>query len=142
MDGLVLSRERKQTTSSLVANFENRAKLSQQRPFARCRGLPQSHKLMNTLPEMNTNSALPPIRVDPSSQSTSPPPPQPIKDCLPCRLTGAATFGGVGTYAMYMAYQDGAFDKVRRKGGSVVKGRLQVLLGVTFMGLGLGRLVL
>lgn len=43
---------------------------------------------------------------------------------------------------MYMAYQDGAFDKVRRKGGSVVKGRLQVLLGVTFMGLGLGRLVL
>ena len=64
------------------------------------------------------------------------------KDCLPCRLTGAATFGGVGTYALYMAYQDGAFDKVRRKGGSIVAGRMQVLLGVTFLGLGLGRLVI
>ena len=64
------------------------------------------------------------------------------KDCLPCRLTGAATFGGVGTYALYMAYQDGAFDKVRRKGGSIVTGRMQVLLGVTFLGLGLGRLVI
>jgi hypothetical protein len=64
------------------------------------------------------------------------------KDCLPCRLTGAATFGGVGTYALYLAYQDGVFDKVRRKGGSIVGGRLQVLLGLGFLGAGLGRLVI
>lgn len=63
------------------------------------------------------------------------------KDCLPCRLTGAATFGGVGSYALYLAHQDGAFSKIRRKGGSVVGSRLQVILGVTFLGLGLGRMV-
>jgi hypothetical protein len=79
------------------------------------------------------------------TMSTPQPEPQPslaaAKDCLPCRLTGAATFGGVGTYALYLAHQDGAFSKIRRKGGSVVGSRLQVILGVTFLGLGLGRLV-
>jgi hypothetical protein len=79
------------------------------------------------------------------AMSSAQPEPQPTitaaKDCLPCRLTGAATFGGVGTYALYLAHQDGAFSKIRRKGGSIVGSRLQVVLGVTFIGLGLGRLV-
>ena len=83
-----------------------------------------------------------------SSRSSTPPTSTPTdpavqaKDCLPCRLTGAATFGGVGTYALYLAYQDGVFDKVRRKGRSIVGGRLQVLLGLGFLGAGLGRLVI
>jgi hypothetical protein len=66
------------------------------------------------------------------------------KDCLPCKLTGAATFGGVGTYALYLAHKDGAFRKtpVLRKAGSVgpIGNKLQVGLGVVFIALGLGRL--
>jgi hypothetical protein len=91
-----------------------------------------------------TSNATPNTTTTTTKTTTTPTPASPAvqaKDCLPCRLTGAGTFGGVGTYALYMAYQDGAFDKVRRKGGSIIGSRLQVLLGVGFLGLGLGRLV-
>lgn len=42
--------------------------------------------------------------------------PQVPADASACRLTGAATFSGMGLYALYEAGQQGAFAKVRPKG--------------------------
>lgn len=62
-------------------------------------------------------------------------------DCLACRLTGAATFGGVGTYALYLAHRDGAFDRIRRPGGARVAPKLQAVIGVGFLGVAVVRLL-
>ena len=38
------------------------------------------------------------------------------KDCLQCRLTGAAVFGGAGLYSLYEARKHGAFDRLSGTG--------------------------
>ncbi|KAL1408712.1 hypothetical protein Q8F55_005525 [Vanrija albida] len=75
---------------------------------------------------------------------TQPPKPEPEraewKDCIECRLTGAATFTGVGAYALYTAAQGGAFARVRPPGSPVFASKVQAAIGVVFLGLGVGRL--
>ncbi|KAL7419379.1 Mitochondrial inner membrane organizing system component [Cryptotrichosporon argae] len=66
----------------------------------------------------------------------------PGSDCLACRLTGAGTMAGVGTYALYTAAQQGAFARVRPRGAPLAAGKVTAALGVVFLGLGVGRLVL
>ncbi|BEJ15447.1 hypothetical protein CspHIS471_0500520 [Cutaneotrichosporon sp. HIS471] len=61
------------------------------------------------------------------------------QDCTACRLTGAATFSGLGLYALYEANQQGAFAKVRPK-GSPRGAPITAAVGVVFIGLGIGRL--
>ena len=46
-----------------------------------------------------------------------------------CRLTGAATFTGIGSYALYEAYRQGAFAKVRPK-GAPRGAQMTIVLGV------------
>ncbi|WOO82520.1 uncharacterized protein LOC62_04G006005 [Vanrija pseudolonga] len=62
------------------------------------------------------------------------------KDCIECRLTGAAAFTGVGAYALYTAAQGGAFARVRPPGSPVFASKVQAAIGVVFLGLGVGRL--
>ncbi|OWZ59946.1 hypothetical protein C356_00508 [Cryptococcus neoformans c45] len=64
----------------------------------------------------------------------------PGKDCLTCRLTGAAVFTGFGTYALVQANQQGAFKRIRPQGAPVVAGKITALIGTVFIGLGIGRL--
>ena len=47
-----------------------------------------------------------------------------------CRLTGAATFTGVGIYALRQAQLQGTFQRVRPKGGSVVGGQVTAVIGI------------
>jgi hypothetical protein len=47
-----------------------------------------------------------------------------------CRLTGAATFTGVGIYAIRQAQLQGTFQRVRPKGGSVVGGQVTAVIGI------------
>ncbi|CAK9781873.1 hypothetical protein CC85DRAFT_287435 [Cutaneotrichosporon oleaginosum] len=53
----------------------------------------------------------------PTATQTPAPEENKWQDCTACRLTGAATLSGVGLYALYEAGQQGAFAKVRPKGG-------------------------
>lgn len=46
-----------------------------------------------------------------------------------CRLTGAAVFTGVGTYALVQANQQGAFKRIRPQGAPVVAGKITALIG-------------
>ncbi|ORX35014.1 hypothetical protein BD324DRAFT_652734 [Kockovaella imperatae] len=62
------------------------------------------------------------------------------KDCTACRLTGAATFTGIGSYAIYQGYDQGAFAKVRPR-GAPRSAQFTVAIGIVMIGLGLGRLV-
>ncbi|ORY26518.1 hypothetical protein BCR39DRAFT_541105 [Naematelia encephala] len=75
-----------------------------------------------------------------TSQSTGP---NGLKkeDCLACRLTGAATFSAIGVYALYEANKQGAFARVRPK-GSPLGASFTVAIGVVFLSLGCGRLVI
>ncbi|KIR50796.1 hypothetical protein I315_06738 [Cryptococcus gattii Ru294] len=66
----------------------------------------------------------------------------PGKDCLTCRLTGAAAFTGIGAYALVQANQQGAFKRIRPQGAPVVAGKITALIGTVFIGLGIGRLFL
>jgi len=47
-----------------------------------------------------------------------------------CRLTGAATFTGVGVYALYQGRAQGALKKVRPAGAPMVNGQLSLIVGV------------
>jgi len=47
-----------------------------------------------------------------------------------CRLTGAATFTGVGIYALRQAQLQGTFQRVRPKGGSIVGGQVTAVIGI------------
>ena len=47
-----------------------------------------------------------------------------------CRLTGAATFTGVGIYALRQAQLQGTFERVRPKGGSLVGGQVTAVIGI------------
>ncbi|RSH83939.1 hypothetical protein EHS25_005183 [Saitozyma podzolica] len=64
------------------------------------------------------------------------------KDCLPCRLTGAAAFTGLGGYAIYEASRQGTFRRVRPPGSPVIGGQVTAVIGLVFISLGIGRLVL
>lgn len=46
-----------------------------------------------------------------------------------CRLTGAAAFTGIGTYALVQANQQGAFKRIRPQGAPVVAGKITALVG-------------
>ncbi|KAI9633162.1 uncharacterized protein MKK02DRAFT_39138 [Dioszegia hungarica] len=63
--------------------------------------------------------------------------PRPKKepDCLACRLTGAAAFTGLGSYAIYEASRQGTFKKVRPVGGPMVAGKIQAVIGFVFISL-------
>lgn len=65
-----------------------------------------------------------------------------MKDCLACRLTGAAAFGGIGAYALYQSKAMGTFKTKRPPGGPLVAGQASAVLGLVFISLGLGRLIL
>ncbi len=54
----------------------------------------------------------------------------PATDCTACRLTGFAAFSGLGIYALDIARKDGAFAKIRPKGGSFVASRVTAGLGI------------
>lgn len=41
------------------------------------------------------------------------------KDCLQCRLTGAAVFTGAGLFSLYEARKHGAFDRITGTGRGV-----------------------
>ena len=41
------------------------------------------------------------------------------RDCLSCRLTGAAVFTGAGVYSLYEARKHGAFDRLSGTGRGV-----------------------
>lgn len=56
--------------------------------------------------------------------------PAPYQDCLACRLTGAATFTGIGVYALEVARRDGAYRRVKPPGASLIGGRVTAALGV------------
>ncbi|RSH78669.1 uncharacterized protein EHS24_002398 [Apiotrichum porosum] len=62
------------------------------------------------------------------------------KECSTCRYTGAATFSGIGAYAIYTAHEQGAFARVRPPGSPLVAGKVTAAIGVVFLGLGIGRL--
>jgi len=47
-----------------------------------------------------------------------------------CRLTGAATFSGLGIYALRQAQLQGTFQKVRPKGGSIIGGQITAAIGL------------
>jgi len=47
-----------------------------------------------------------------------------------CRLTGAATFTGVGIYALRQAQLQGTFQRVRPRGGSIVGGQVTAVIGI------------
>lgn len=47
-----------------------------------------------------------------------------------CRLTGAATFSGLGIYALRQAQLQGTFQKVRPKGGSIIGGQVTAAIGI------------
>jgi len=47
-----------------------------------------------------------------------------------CRLTGAATFTGVGAYALYQGRAQGALKKVRPAGAPIINGQISLVLGV------------
>jgi len=47
-----------------------------------------------------------------------------------CRLTGAATFTGVGIYALRQAQVQGTFQRVRPRGGSIVGGQVTAVIGI------------
>lgn len=47
-----------------------------------------------------------------------------------CRLTGAATFTGLGLYAMRQAQIQGAFQRVRPKGSPVIGGQVTAVIGL------------
>ena len=47
-----------------------------------------------------------------------------------CRLTGAATFTGLGIYAMRQAQLQGAFQRVRPKGAPVIGGQVTAVIGL------------
>jgi hypothetical protein len=53
-----------------------------------------------------------------------------MADNRSCRLTGAATFTGVGIYALRQAQIQGTFQRVRPKGGSVVGGQVTAVIGI------------
>jgi hypothetical protein len=53
-----------------------------------------------------------------------------MADDRSCRLTGAATFTGVGVYAIRQAQLQGTFQRVRPKGGSVVGGQVTTVIGI------------
>jgi hypothetical protein len=53
-----------------------------------------------------------------------------MADDRSCRLTGAATFTGVGIYALRQAQLQGTFQRVRPKGGSVVGGQVTAVIGI------------
>ncbi|WRT63231.1 uncharacterized protein IL334_000134 [Kwoniella shivajii] len=62
------------------------------------------------------------------------------QDCLSCRLVGASAFIGLGGYAIMQARKQGAFATVRPTGRPLVAGKVTGILGVVFVGLGIGRL--
>ncbi|KAK8844733.1 hypothetical protein IAR55_006583 [Kwoniella newhampshirensis] len=64
----------------------------------------------------------------------------PQKDCLACRMTGAAAFSGLGVYALNQANQQGAFKRVRPVGSPIVAGKITAVIGTVFLGLGIDRL--
>jgi len=47
-----------------------------------------------------------------------------------CRLTGAATFSGLGIYALRQAQLQGTFQKIRPKGGSIIGGQITAAIGL------------
>jgi len=47
-----------------------------------------------------------------------------------CRLTGAATFTGLGIYALRQAQLQGTFQRIRPKGSPVVGGQVTAVIGV------------
>ncbi|OCF34856.1 hypothetical protein I316_03402 [Kwoniella heveanensis BCC8398] len=51
------------------------------------------------------------------------------QDCLSCRLTGAATFTGLGVYALNQARVQGAFKTVRPRGQPMVAVKATAILG-------------
>ncbi|ORY96134.1 hypothetical protein BCR43DRAFT_524285 [Syncephalastrum racemosum] len=58
------------------------------------------------------------------------------EDCLPCRLTGAAAFSGLGIYAFREAFK---LNKVASKQGTAVG---LGVFGVVFLSAGLYRLAM
>ncbi|RXK42638.1 hypothetical protein M231_00192 [Tremella mesenterica] len=64
------------------------------------------------------------------------------EDCLACRLTGAAAFSGLGVYALYQANSMGTFQRMRPPGSPLIAGKITAVLGLVFVSLGLGRLVI
>ena len=47
-----------------------------------------------------------------------------------CRLTGAATFTGVGIYSLRQAQVQGTFQRGRPRGGSIVGGQVTAVIGI------------